>query len=85
MARKTARTARRVLVVDDEADLADLLELTLLRMGLEVDKAHGVREACRLLDNGDYALCLTDMRMPDGDGIEVVRHIQDACLMCRSR
>ncbi len=80
MARKTARTAHRVLVVDDEADLTDLLELTLLRMGLEVDKAHGVREACRMLDDGDYALCLTDMRMPDGDGVEVVRHIQKSML-----
>ena len=80
MARKTARTAHRVLVVDDEADLTDLLELTLLRMGLEVDKAHGVREACGMLDDGDYALCLTDMRMPDGDGVEVVRHIQKSML-----
>lgn len=76
MARKSAKTVRRALVVDDEVDLADLLELTLLRMGLEVDKAHGVREACACLDARDYDLCLTDMRMPDGEGLEIVRHIQ---------
>ncbi|SFN98834.1 two-component system, NtrC family, response regulator PilR [Formivibrio citricus] len=77
MAKKPAKTpARRALVVDDEVDLADLLELTLLRMGLEVDKAHGVQEACASLDSTHYDLCLTDMRMPDGEGLEVVRHIQ---------
>jgi len=74
MARK--KTARRILVVDDEIDLADLLELTLLRMGLAVDKANGVAEACALLDAGDYDLCLTDMRMGDGQGIDIVQHIQ---------
>ncbi|MBS1156526.1 MAG: two-component system response regulator [Proteobacteria bacterium] len=77
MARKSAKTARRALVVDDEVDLADLLELTLLRMGLEVDKAHCVEEACACLDARDYDLCLTDMRMPDGEGLEIVRHIQN--------
>ncbi len=78
MAKRPAKIAtRRALVVDDEVDLADLLELTLLRMGLEVDKAHGVQEACRKLDVGNYDLCLTDMRMPDGEGLEIVRHIQN--------
>ena len=78
MAKRPAKSAtRRALVVDDEVDLADLLELTLLRMGLEVDKAHGVQEACRKLDVGNYDLCLTDMRMPDGEGLEIVRHIQN--------
>ncbi len=76
MVRKPVKTTRRALVVDDEIDLADLLELTLLRMGLEVDKAHGVKEACQHLDSGQYDLCLTDMRMPDGEGLEIVRHIQ---------
>ena len=77
MARKNTKSlARRVLVIDDEIDLADLLELTLLRMGLEVDKAHGVKEACAKLDANHYDLCLTDMRMPDGEGLDVVRHIQ---------
>lgn len=76
MARKPSKTNKRALVVDDEVDLADLLELTLLRMGLEVDKAHGVKAACQLLDSHDYDLCLTDMRMSDGEGLDIVRHIQ---------
>ena len=76
MARKSNKNNKRALVVDDEVDLADLLELTLLRMGLEVDKAHGVKAACQLLDSHDYDLCLTDMRMGDGEGLDIVRYIQ---------
>ena len=65
----------RVLVVDDEPDILELLELTLLRMGLEVERANNVREALQCLDKNIYNLCLTDMRMPDGEGLDVVRHI----------
>src|SRR5690606_20955489 len=65
----------RVLVVDDEADLRELLELTLIAMGLDVDCAPDVRSARKLLDSHDYALCLTDMRLPDGDGLELVATI----------
>jgi len=65
----------RVLVVDDEADIRELLELTLVRMGLDVDQASGVSEARTLLAGQSYDLCLTDMRMGDGDGLELVRHI----------
>jgi len=67
----------RVLVVDDEPDILELLELTLLRMGLEVERANNVREALHRLDNNSYNLCLTDMRMPDGEGLDVVRHITE--------
>lgn len=67
--------APRVLVVDDEADIRELLELTLVRMGLDVDQAGGVGEARALLASQSYDLCLTDMRMGDGDGLELVRHI----------
>ena len=70
-----ARPLPRVLVVDDEPDILELLELTLLRMGLEVDRANNVQEALQRLDNNFYNLCLTDMRMPDGEGLDVVRHI----------
>jgi two-component system response regulator PilR (NtrC family) len=72
---KTEGAAPRVLVVDDEPDILELLELALLRMGLEVDRAAGVRAALDALGSRRYDLCLTDMRMPDGDGMEVVRHI----------
>jgi two-component system, NtrC family, response regulator PilR len=65
----------RVLIVDDERDLLDLLELALVRMGLEAERATNVSEALQQLDNNIYSLCLTDMRLPDGDGIEIVRHV----------
>ena len=62
----------RVLVVDDEADLRELLELTLVGMGLDVDCAGSLAEADTLLERQSYALCLTDMRLPDGDGLALV-------------
>jgi len=65
----------RILVVDDEADLRELLEITLLKMGLDVDSAATVREARGLLGQQQYALVLTDMRLPDGTGLELVREI----------
>ncbi|GAB7128523.1 two-component system response regulator PilR [Silvimonas sp. JCM 19000] len=65
-----------MLVVDDEADLAELLELTLLKMGLSVDKAGSVAEARALLGRHRYDFCLTDMRMGDGEGLEIIEHIQ---------
>jgi two-component system response regulator PilR (NtrC family) len=70
-------TAPRVLLVDDEPDILELLELALLRMGLEVGRAGNVREARQQLDAAHYDLCLTDMRMPDGDGLEVVQYIAE--------
>jgi two-component system, NtrC family, response regulator PilR len=64
-----------VLLVDDEPDILELLELALRKMGLEVDKAGNVREALAKLAARRYDLCLTDMRLPDGDGLQVVQHI----------
>ena len=66
---------RPVLVVDDEADIRDLMEMTLMKMGLHVDTAEGVRAALSKLDSKKYSLVLTDMRMPDGSGLEVVQYI----------
>jgi len=63
------------LVVDDEADIRELLVLTLERMGLSVECASDVAEAQRKLERREFALCLTDMRLPDGDGLELMRHI----------
>ena len=62
----------RVLVVDDEPDLLELLELTLVRMGLDVDRALTVGEARDRLAQRSYALCLTDMRLPDASGMDLV-------------
>ncbi|WP_434533773.1 sigma-54-dependent transcriptional regulator [Chitiniphilus shinanonensis] len=75
MARK-ARHARRVLVVDDEVDIAELLELTLIKMGLDVDTAHCVADAKAALERTRYDLILTDMRMTDGEGLELVDFVQ---------
>jgi two-component system response regulator PilR (NtrC family) len=68
-------TAPRILVVDDEADLRELLEITLLKMGLDVDSAATLRQARSLVEEHDYALILTDMRLPDGLGLELVREV----------
>ncbi|HAT30804.1 MAG TPA: sigma-54-dependent Fis family transcriptional regulator [Janthinobacterium sp.] len=65
----------RILVVDDEADLRELLEITLLKMGLDVDSAATLGEARAFLGRSDYALVLTDMRLPDGLGLELVREV----------
>ncbi|KQV90940.1 Fis family transcriptional regulator [Massilia sp. Root351] len=84
------RNSPRVLVVDDEADLRELLEITLLKMGLDVDSAENLAQARAYLAQAQaqaqgegadgkgaapYALVLTDMRLPDGLGLELVREV----------
>ncbi|MCE5182190.1 MAG: sigma-54 dependent transcriptional regulator [Betaproteobacteria bacterium] len=66
---------RRVLVVDDEADIRELLALTLERMGLAADTAASAFEAEQHLRKQIYDLCLTDMRLPDGDGLGLLEHV----------
>jgi two-component system response regulator PilR (NtrC family) len=66
----------QVLIVDDEPDIRELLELTLGRMNLETRSAENLKEAHDLLTQFKFDLCLTDMRLPDGNGIDLVRHIQ---------
>ena len=65
-----------VLVVDDEPDIRELLEITLTRMGLDVESAADYSTATRLLQTRRFDFCLTDMKLPDGDGIALVKHIQ---------
>ena len=67
----------QVLIVDDEPDIRELLELTLGRMNLETRSAQNIKEAHHLLEQFKFDLCLTDMRLPDGNGIDLVRHIQE--------
>ena len=67
----------RVLVIDDEADIRELLDLTVARMGLSADCAASVAQARQLLEQQRYQLCLTDMRLPDGEGLEIVRLISE--------
>ena len=68
-------TKNHVLIVDDEADIRELLVLTLMRMGIEATTAQGCDEAVARLKERAYDLCLTDMRLPDGDGLSVLTHI----------
>ncbi|HXF66394.1 MAG TPA: sigma-54 dependent transcriptional regulator [Burkholderiales bacterium] len=65
----------QVLVVDDEADIRELLAMTLARMGLEPHCTASTSEAFALLARNNYDLCLTDMRLPDGDGLAVVDYV----------
>ena len=64
-----------VLIVDDERDIRELLVLTLGRMGLRISTAANLAEARELLASNSFDLCLTDMRLPDGNGIELVTEI----------
>ncbi len=69
-------TKPAVLVVDDEPDLCELLSITLQRMNLDPRTASTVGAAQRMLKTDRYDLCLTDMQLPDGDGLELVKWIQ---------
>jgi len=73
--RSGAPRGAQVLVVDDEPDIRELLELTLVKMGVGVTSVGSVAEAKDLLKSERYALCLTDMRLADGEGLELVKHI----------
>jgi two-component system, NtrC family, response regulator PilR len=66
---------RSALIVDDERDIRELLVLTLGRMGLRIDTAANLGEARELLSRNSYDLCFTDMRLPDGNGIDLVGEI----------
>lgn len=67
---------QKVLIVDDEPDIRELLEITLGRMKLDTCSARNVKEAHEWLAREAFDLCLTDMRLPDGNGLELVQHIQ---------
>ncbi|HHM04953.1 MAG TPA: sigma-54-dependent Fis family transcriptional regulator [Gammaproteobacteria bacterium] len=69
----------RALVVDDEPDIRELIGLTLGRMGVTCKSAANLAEARSCLRAQAFDLCLTDMRLPDGTGIELVEHIQVHC------
>jgi two-component system response regulator PilR (NtrC family) len=66
---------KNALIVDDEPDIRELLEITLGRMGIETLSAKDVTSAKALLQNNEFDFCMTDMNLPDGNGIELVQHI----------
>jgi two-component system response regulator PilR (NtrC family) len=65
------------LVVDDETDIIELIKITLTRMEISCRGAGSLADAKRQLEKEAFDLCLTDMRLPDGSGIDLVRHIGD--------
>ncbi|MFJ4145424.1 sigma-54-dependent transcriptional regulator [Pseudomonas sp. NPDC089734] len=69
---------QKILIVDDEPDIRELLEITLGRMKLDTRSARNVTEAREWLAREPFDLCLTDMRLPDGNGLELVQHMQQA-------
>ncbi len=64
----------KVLVIDDEADIRHLLAMSLVQLNIDVDCAKDVAEAMMHLKNNTYNLCITDMKLPDGNGLSIVEH-----------
>lgn len=67
--------SKQALIVDDEPDIRELLEITLGRMQIDTKSAENLTVARQLLEESDFDFCLTDMNLPDGNGIELVQHI----------
>jgi two-component system response regulator PilR (NtrC family) len=68
------------LIVDDEPDIRELLEITLNRMNIKTFCAEDISGARQLLNKNNFDLCLTDMRLPDGDGLDLIEYIQSTGL-----
>ncbi len=69
----------KALIIDDEPDILQLITITMQRMNIVCQTAANVTDAIELLNSNAFDLCLTDMKLPDGDGMEIVSHIQDTC------
>jgi len=67
----------KALVVDDESDICQLLKITLNRMSIEADTVDCLNEAKNLLIQNPYSLCIADMRLPDGNGLDLIEYIQE--------
>lgn len=68
-----------VLVVDDEEDLCTLMQMTLSRMGIKTHIAHRVEQAKKCLAEHEYDACLTDLNLPDGNGLQLLEWISEKC------
>ena len=68
---------KTALIVDDEPDIRELLEITLGRMGIATLSAVNITAAKALLERKEFDFALTDMQMPDGNGITLVRFVRD--------
>lgn len=69
-------TKQRALIIDDEPDIRELLEITLMRMGIDTCSSATIMDAKAYLSEQSFDLCLTDMNLPDGNGIDLVSFIQ---------
>jgi two-component system response regulator PilR (NtrC family) len=78
MATLSVLTNAQILVIDDEPDLRTLYELTLLREGYRVETAGTVQDALQLIDAKRFDVIITDMRLPDGLGLEVLAHLRSS-------
>lgn len=67
---------KHVLIIDDEPDICELIEITLMRMGFQTQSAYTITDARSRLKKATFDLCLTDMHLPDGNGIELVEYVQ---------
>lgn len=63
------------LLIDDEADLCRLMQMTLTKMGIKSDVAYDLQTALSLFDQNDYDFCLTDLALPDGSGLDMVKKV----------
>ena len=70
-------TTHRALIIDDEPDIRELVQLTLSRMGISSALAADLNEAYQLINSEPFDLCITDMNLPDGNGIDLVKHVQE--------
>ena len=66
------------LVVDDEVDLCRLMQITLTKMGIRSDVAYTLSQARTFWQDNDYDFCLTDLKLPDGSGLELVKEISNS-------
>ncbi|WP_314884841.1 response regulator [Psychrobacter immobilis] len=66
------------LVVDDEVDLCRLMQITLTKMGIKSDVAYTLSQARSYWQDNDYDFCLTDLKLPDGSGLELVKEISNS-------
>ena len=67
---------KHILIIDDETDIRGLLSMTLQRMGYSTECAENLKHAVKLLSENSFDLCLTDLKLPDGNGIDIVKRIQ---------
>ena len=77
MATSAPLTSSQILVVDDEPDLRTLYELTLLREGYRVEAAESLQQAWQQLGEKRFDVVITDMRLPDGLGMELIQRLRD--------